>query len=282
MLSPIKFLFSTRNTPLRITGPLIVVSPHFDDISLSCEALIARPEAMTVLHVFTTGPVPAATTEWDRLSGFAHSDEAMTARCGEAMAAMAGTPHVFRDAGLLDNQYVMARLASDSATLTDAVLDWLEQVETPCTVAMPVGAGLAPRSRLMVFKRLHNIVLNDRLSPLFSRTGQPRHVDHLFSRNVTLDAVRGRQDVNVILYEEFPYLLSKRGDDAAFEVARSLGSRIRIVRSDVSVDVRRKARRLQAYRSQLPLLFPRQAVANDTSLAAFLPETERYWRIERR
>lgn len=76
--------------------------------------------------------------------------------------------------------------------------------------------------------------------------------------------------------------LSLSGDAAALEVARSFGARARPVRSDVPIDVRRKARRLQAYRTQLPLLFPRRAVVDDTSLAAFLPSTERYWRIERR
>lgn len=281
MLSSLRFPFAPRNAPLRITGPLLVVAPHFDDLSLSCEALIARTQAMTVLHVFTAAPVPAVSTEWDRLSRFADSDEATAARRGEEMTALAATPHVFRDAELLESQYVLHRLKSDRATLTDAVLEWLGQVETPCTVAMPVGAGLEHDGRLTSAKRLHLLARKGRLSPLFTRTGHPQHVDHLLSRDATLDAVRDRPAVDVVLYEEFPYLVSKRGEHEARAVARSLGSRIRIVRSDISVDVHHKARRLQSYRSQIPLLFPHQAVVNDTFLAAFLPKTERYWRMER-
>ena len=45
--------------PLRITGPLLVVSPHFDDVPLSCEALIARPGGDKIAVVCHGGVINA-------------------------------------------------------------------------------------------------------------------------------------------------------------------------------------------------------------------------------
>ena len=69
------------------SGPLLVLSPHFDDAALSCGALLARTEPLTVLDVFTRRPEPEQATEWDRRCGFRGSDEAMAARFATLPAA---------------------------------------------------------------------------------------------------------------------------------------------------------------------------------------------------
>lgn len=262
---------AVREEPLAIVGPLLVVSPHFDDIPLSCEAFIGRPAAMTVLHVCSGVPSPPVSTDWDRDSGFADSDEATAGRRAEEHAAFTGTPHDFLDVGLLDGQYAGERTAAERAEVTEAVARWVETVGAPCTVAVPVGAGRRDDDALVPLVRLRNLVTKGLLSS--------RHPDHLLARDAALAAVRSRPEVTVVLYEELPYRLTTRGDGQANEVARSIGANARLVRSDVAIDRARKAQRLQAYRTQLPLLFPRHAVVDASSLAAFLPPTERYWRI---
>ena len=259
--------------PLRITGPLLVVSPHFDDVPLSCEALIARPAAMTVLHVCSGVPSPPVSTDWDRQSGFADSDEATAGRRAEEHAAFEGTPHRFLEAGILDAQYAPVRSAVDRKVVTEAVRAWVDEVAAPCTIAVPVGAGRRDDDALVPLVRLRNLITRGLLSS--------RHVDHLLARDAAIDAVRDRADVDLLLYEELPYRLTTRGDGQARVVQRSFGPQARLVRTDLPIDTRAKARRLQAYRTQLGLLFPAHAVRNEAGFAAFLPRTERYWRVER-
>ena len=136
-----------------LLGPLLIVSPHFDDVPFSCWALLDRRDLATVLHVCTAGPVPPVVAEWDRRSGFADSDAATAARRAEERDAFAGTPHLFREVGLLDGQYTDVRTVDELRRISDAVHAWVDEVDAPCTVAVPVGAGcvegaLVPIARL--------------------------------------------------------------------------------------------------------------------------------------
>lgn len=267
-------MITTRREPLRITGPLLVVSPHFDDVALSCEALIARSEPMTVLRVCTAVPRPAVVTEWDRDSGFADSDIAVAARQAEEQAAFAGTAHRFADAGVLDLQYSpVPRPDTDHRCIADAVGAWVNEAGGRCTVAVPVGAGRKEHG-LVPLTRLRNLVTKALLSSM--------HPDHLLVRDAALHAVRTNPDVDVVLYEELPYRLTTRGNAAARRVRATFGAGTRLVCSDIPIDTASKARRLRAYGSQLPQLFPARALADDVAFARFLPARERYWRLARR
>jgi LmbE family N-acetylglucosaminyl deacetylase len=262
-----------RTEPLRITGPLLVVSPHFDDVPLSCEALVARPTAMTVLHVCAARPSPAISTDWDRQSGFSSSDESAAARRAEEHAAFAGTPHTFIDVDVLDGQYTgLPRTDEDHRRVTEAVAAWIDEVGGPCTVAAPVGAGRR-HDALVPLVRLRNLVTKAFLSS--------EHPDHLLARDATIAAVLDRPQTDLLLYEELPYRLTRRGDAAAARVLDRLGPGSRLVCTDLPVDRPAKARRLRAYASQLPLLFPASALADDERFARFLPGDERYWRVVR-
>ena len=262
-----------RNEPLQITGPLLVVSPHYDDVPLSCEALVARPSAMTVMHVCAATPSPAVSTDWDRKSGFADSDASASVRRAEEHAAFVGTPHRFVDVDVLDGQYAgLPRTDEDHRRVTEAVRAWIDEVDGPCTVAAPVGAGRT-HDALVPLVRLRNLVTKAFLSS--------EHPDHLLARDATMDAVLERPQAELLLYEELPYRLTKRGDHAASRVVARFGPAARLVPGDLPIDRSAKARRLRAYASQLPLLFPASALADDASFARFLPSDERYWRVVR-
>ncbi len=264
---------SARNEPLRITGPLLVVSPHYDDVPLSCEALVARPTAMTVMHVCAATPSPAVSTDWDRQSGFASSDESAAARRAEEHAAFAGTPHRFVDVDVLDGQYVgLPRTDEDHRRVRDAVGSWIDELDGPCTVAAPVGAGGKP-GPLVPLLRLRKLLARQLLSL--------EHPDHLLARDATVAAVLERPQAELVLYEEVPYRLTRRGGAAAASVRGRFGAGARLVCTDLPIDTAAKARRLRSYPSQLPLLFPPAALADDASFARFLPADERYWRVAR-
>ncbi|WP_029210956.1 hypothetical protein [Arsenicicoccus bolidensis] len=131
--------------PPPLTGDVLVVSPHLDDAVLSCETLIGRAGPLDVLTVSTARPTTVMVTEWDTLSGFRDSDEAMEVRLLEDEAALAGTPHRRQHLGLLDQQYLPRgeRPPEDAATLTAWVDAWLTEHEGGL-VLLPTATGLLP------------------------------------------------------------------------------------------------------------------------------------------
>lgn len=249
------------------SGPLLVLSPHLDDAALSCGALLARPEPVTILDVFTQRPEPEQVTDWDRRCGFRGSDEAMQARWAEEQAAFGDSPHEFLAVDLLDGQYRSGPRDDAEATRLQRSIDlWLQQVNGPVTIAMPVGAG-TPRGVSKSFLTR----LRARRGGTFAFDNSP---DHLFVRDTALAHVGDLPHVHVVLYEDFPYLYAMRGDRLVPPLAAWVGRDVR--RQELAVDVGAKARRVAAYGSQLSLLF---RTADESALASVLPSVERYWHL---
>lgn len=246
-------------------GPLLVLSPHLDDAALSCAALLARAEPLTVLDVFTQRPEPEQVTDWDRRCGFRGSDDAIAARWAEEQAAFAASPHHFAAVDLLDAQYTSGpRDDVDATRIARSIDAWLREVGGAATVAVPVGAG-TPRgvSRSLLTR------WRAKQAGTFVFDNSP---DHLFVRDAALGHLRGRPEVDVVLYEEHPYLYSMRGDRLVPALAAWTGRDAQV--HDVPVDVAAKAARVAKYSSQLGLLF---RVTDEPALAKVLPRTERYW-----
>lgn len=262
----------TRPAPTFLTGGrVLVVSPHLDDVPLSCGALVARTAPLTVLDVCTAGPVPPVVGDWDLRSGFADSEVAMAARRAEERAAFAGTPHEFVDLGLLDGQYSGGPDDAFRSRVRDAVTAWIDAAPGACTVVLPAATGCAPGAKVPL-ARLRNRFTGDQLFWV--------HPDHVAVRDACVDALVARPAADVAIYEDYPYRLTVRGDRSAREVARRFGARARPERVDVAIDREVKARRLGAYATQLPLLFP-PAALGPGALARRLPATERYWYVAR-
>jgi LmbE family N-acetylglucosaminyl deacetylase len=266
-------------------GPLLVVSPHFDDLALSCLALLGRGAPATILQVFSGAPEPAVSAEWDTRSGFADSTAAIVARRLEEAAAFAGTGHDFRAVGLIDAQYVDLgpvgeRAESDRLAVAAAITAWIDEQDSgpdapPITVALPVGAGRSEGEFVPVA----------RARALAARRFLPSsHVDHRGARDGGVLAARSRPQVQVVLYEELPYRQTRRGDRAARFIGACLAhpgqSGRSVQRFEVPVDRDEKARRLRAYATQLPLIFPPWAVLGNR-LRWVLPRRERYWQVLR-
>src|SRR5262249_12184752 len=183
--------------------PLLLLSPHPDDVALSCAALLARAEPIDVLTVFAGSPDPPRQGSWDRVTGFVDSNESRPVRLAEERAAFAGGPHRLALLDVLEAQYLTGpRPPGDARPIAAAVVGWLEP-HPRGLVAAPAGAGRAPQ-------RLRTRVR--RLVGAGSTYTPARHPDHVFVRDAVLDVLQSREDARPVLYEEFPYLWTRAAD----------------------------------------------------------------------
>ncbi len=271
------------------TQPVLVVSPHLDDAILSAFAL-CRWERAAVLNVFDGAPSPRHETTWDRLCGFDDSDQAVAARHAENAAAFADLDVPQLSVGLLDSQYLTApRGIDESERILAVVLDWVQaQGETRCTIAVPAGAGRpAPAATIgggaasarkrairQAVGKLGGAVLDARSRYVARHTKPAAQHDHLLVRDVIAGRLAARPGLDILLYEEVPYLWGAPADDEAGSLARRCGQ----VALPISLEVDRaeKARRIGAYTSQLAYLY---APHGPLDSAPGLPAHERYWRL---
>lgn len=227
----------------------------------SCAALVERGEPIDVLTVFAGGPDPPRQGWWDADCGFASSADSLPARRREDELAFAGTRHRRTYLELLELQYLDDRTGSERTTVAAAIREWV--VRNPAgTVALPAGAGCSRGRAPRWLRRLRRRTC----SP-------PQHPDHVLVRDAGLDALRG-SPATPLLYEEVPYLWGAAADREAARAAARGGWRPEAF--EVSVDRRRKAKRIAAYASQIPHISPAHGRIDEETT---LPERERYWRL---
>lgn len=290
--------------PTPLNGAVLVVSPHLDDAVLSCETLIGREAPLDVLTVCTARPAQPMVTEWDTLSGFQDSDEAMEVRLAEDDAALAGTPHRRHHLGLLDQQYLTAgRTPEDAATLTAWVDAWLREHEGGL-VLLPTATGVLPDPPLP--RRPLGVRAARRLARLGLRAGRSgirlvrealsrgeaeamppatgEHAapvgagvnpDHRWVRDTLTDHLTGRLSGRLIrfgYYEDVPYGSARPGQDEIDGLVERHGFLVEAYA--VPVDRVVKARRIGRYATQVePLRFGPHGLDEPEGL----PELERYW-----
>jgi hypothetical protein len=245
-----------------VSSPLLLVSPHFDDAVLSAAALLEA--GAEVLTVFGGAPEPAISTDWDRRSGFADSNEAMRRRIEEDAAALAHYDCTQRMLDLWETQYRVDHDPSDAypGLLAAAIDAWLD--DTPGgLVALPVCAG----GQITLAHRLRFKLPYGRLR---LPGGGPPHVDHRWVTATLLGHLLPR-GADVLLYEDMPYAWVRRGDEQAQRWAGEYGVTLRT--QSRPVDVTRKAAAVDEYRSQRAGLFAPWVA--DT--ASVLPAVERSW-----
>lgn len=271
-------------------GPLLIVSPHLDDAALSCGALIARPDPVEILTVFTGRPVPPRVTDWDRACGFSDSDEAIAARLDEERAAFADTPHRLHRLDLLQWRYLTGpRTPADGETIGGWITRWVDAAGPVATVAVPACAGRQYEGATSILRTpggSRRARIKRRLGPpgrILSawvkrglRLGETPvvHDDHRAVRDAALPVLVGRLDVAVLLYEEIPYLWGQPADEEVQRVAAAVAG----AAHPMSIEIERgaKARRVGAYRSQIDHLFTNGCPLDDPE---GLPPVERYWRL---
>ena len=128
----------------------------------------------------------------------------------------------------------------------------------------PAPAGLAKR---VVQRLLH--VDYQRRRRAAQRSGMLANEDHLAVRDAGL-AVAGLR-VDVLLYEELPYLWAARGDAATATASAACRDARQF---ELTPDITDKHARMTRYRSQLRVMDPEHRRLEDP---ARLPRHERYW-----
>lgn len=276
--------------------PVLIISPHFDDAVLSAWALIeADPVTpVDVLTVFGGAPEPAIATAGDIACGFADSAEAMCERRREDAAALQSITRTAWYLPLLELQYGgLADRAVAREHLLREVASWIEAqvradgsrplVVAPGGAGAHVSAGLSAPSRTgsrgrggrgLAWLRYLKHRLYVRQKHAAQRAGAVAHPDHLFVRDVIVETCMERQDVDLWLYEDLPYLWSGPADAEVAVVAAQ--HCLRVTTMSVPINQERKAAALANYASQLTALDPdgRRLESAET-----LPATERYWRL---
>lgn len=103
--------------------------------------------------------------------------------------------------------------------------------------------------------------------------GLAANPDHLALRDLTLRVAARHPGVQLVLFEDLPYLWHARGDDEVARLERSSG--VGATRVTVPLDVERKHAHLRHYASQLPVLDQRGRLLE----AGNLPDHEVFWLV---
>jgi LmbE family N-acetylglucosaminyl deacetylase len=249
-------------------GASLFLSPHFDDVALSCGgvvALAARSGSAQVVTVFAGQP----SGELNAFARFQHARwgadaDAVDYRRAEDVAAMralgaTATWLEFRDAIYRGDLYLSDDDLFGSVKADDA------------DTASSVKASL--------------VALLDALRPaaVYTPVGIGGHVDHRLTRDAALACERG--DCALYLYEDFPYAAA---EGAVERWVAELPMSVTVTLLDVTDVMNAKIRSIAAYASQLPTIFRHygewESVTRDyaSHIAGQKGRyTERLWRVTR-
>lgn len=295
---------------------VLLLSPHLDDAWLSAAELILGTDC-SVWTVFAGAPDPVQQTAWDVASGFADSAGTMAARTAEDVAAFAGLEHRVRRLPYLEASYAEPPLRREQAAALRADLrEWVQQ-HPDGVLALPVCAGVhvepaawekarermrrpadepasevvpapsepvaahedSPEGRRAAASLVRRAMHADhqRRRRRAQRRGMAVNPDHLLVRDAGLDVALDSPDVDILLWEDLPYLWHERGAARVRKLERT--RQLVAERTDVEVDVERKHDHVRHYASQLDVLDPAyKRLAGKEGL----PSTETYWMMRRR
>jgi LmbE family N-acetylglucosaminyl deacetylase len=207
-----------RLTPVGGGGRLVCVSPHLDDVVLSCGDALAAHSGAVVVTAFAGHPdTYPDLTSWDARAGFEQGADVVAARRAEDAAALAilgATPHWL---DFPDPQYGERPSRS---VLAEALMQSLTAL-TPATVMVPVG--------------------------LF-------HDDHILTSDAALDVLRGRPELPWFVYADAIYRRVPQLLDERLALLRAAGFEIRPVETPGGPTSDRKRRAVACYRSQVMAL----------------------------
>jgi LmbE family N-acetylglucosaminyl deacetylase len=213
---------------------IVTISAHLDDAALSASASLAGQDA-TVLTVFAGMPPPEVElASWDELTGATNSARRQAERLAEDAEAMRLLSARGRYLDALDSQYRPSGRTPDLDQIAESIAGYFGGDSTQAWIPAAIGG----------------------------------HPDHVLARDSALRAAMIAGLPDIVLYADFPYVLSfglpswmtRRPDEIG------LTHRQRETKSKI----------INAYRSQAPALGLAQAdlAANPAKL-----NTEFFWRV---
>lgn len=199
---------------VEIFGPLMIVSPHFDDAVFSCGSLLSVMPGSTVVTVCTALPDDAGLlTEWDERCGFTSAHEAMQHRSIENAQALTLLGATAVNLAFLDSQYLPGPRSSMDL-LADTLLATISEYQAVSVMA-PLG--------------------------LF-------HADHILVSDVLLSLGHRAGGVRWFAYADIPYCKSPERIQERLARLASRGIHGEPLR--LMLERGRKALAVEAYRSQ--------------------------------
>jgi LmbE family N-acetylglucosaminyl deacetylase len=151
-------------------GPVVVLSPHFDDAVLSCWSVVTGSGPVQPVNVFAKAPPAGRVTPYDRVCGALDSAAHVRERIAEDKAALAAAGRTPVNLPFLDRQY-RPPWNTPSLKAVDSAL--AQAVPRVARLYAPAGLGFAP------------------------------HPDHGVARALALAAARSGLPVS--LYADLPY-----------------------------------------------------------------------------
>ncbi len=164
---------------MRVTSPIGAVSPHLDDLALSCAGYLAERPGSVLVTVFAGGPASVDPLPWwDRECGVVSAgDDVVGIRRAEDLEAATHLAAMVRHLEFWDNQYREARYDYGGPT-TD----------------------LAERIAAALDSIIAEAGLERWLIPLGIL-----HPDHQLAARAGLALVDDHPEIDWVLYEELPY-----------------------------------------------------------------------------
>ena len=123
----------------------VYISPHFDDLHLSCAKLMADSQerahtagkSVLALTVFAGTPEPPQVTPWDTRAGLIDSTDSLKTRTQENNDAFKDTPFTIENLSFIDDQYTKAPLPPEEFEQLKQQL--LGRMSVGTTVYAPAG-----------------------------------------------------------------------------------------------------------------------------------------------
>lgn len=139
-LAPGRWLGRSRQGPRPDAGgPLLVLSPHFDDAVLSCWSTLVVDDEVEVANIFTGRPDHDVLGYYDRIAGATSSAELMAKREQEDASALELAGRRARNLGFLEDQYRARAPATN-----DLLARLAAQVPRARAVLAPAAIGRQP------------------------------------------------------------------------------------------------------------------------------------------
>jgi LmbE family N-acetylglucosaminyl deacetylase len=259
----------SRSDPIELISPAdraLFLSPHFDDVALSCGGTAAEAAAggQVVVATIFAGQPPGelnAFARWQHDRWGTH-DGAVDRRRDEDAAAMRA---LGASAIWLDFPDAIYR---DSWYLNDE------------TLFGPINPGDAATSS-SIRESITRLLATHQPEVVYAPLGVGGHVDHRMTRDA---AIAGhRVGVELLLYEDFPYCVTS---DAVDRWRSELPLRLVPCLVDVTASLDARIRAIEAYPSQLPTIFrhygPWESLVRAYATAlSQRPDhyAERFWRV---
>ncbi len=158
------------------------MSPHFDDGVLSLGGLMAKREhKLEVATFFTKRPTEIIHTNWDKISGFSDSDEAVLARTKENKKALIPFGAIIKNYDYPDFQY---RKTNENQIIRENII-----------------------------KNIQSIIENNKNRELYiygpATFGEKiTHPDHQIMHDALMGVIKENTQTNThfFIYEDFPYV----------------------------------------------------------------------------